>query len=62
MLPWIAGGLGDSKVGFSLSFIAFLASNIALALRWNTASRVPLTWITLVMGVVTYAITRQALF
>jgi signal transduction histidine kinase len=61
MLPWIAGGLGDAKVVFGLSFIAFLASNIALALRWNTASRVPLTWITIVMGVVTYAITRQDL-
>ena len=61
MLPWIAGGLGDAKVVFGLSLIAFLACNIALALRWNTVSRVPLTVITLVMGVVTYAITRQDL-
>lgn len=61
MLPWIAGGLGDARVLFSLSFIAFLACNIALALRWNTASRVPLTCITLAMGIATYAITRQDL-
>lgn len=61
MLPWIAGGLGDAKFVFAVSFIAFLACNIALALRWNTASRVPLTLITLVMGVATYAITRQDL-
>jgi signal transduction histidine kinase len=61
MLPWIAGGLGEARPVFAVSFIAFLACNIALALRWNTVSRVPLTLITLVMGVVTYAITRQDL-
>ena len=61
MLPWIADGLGGAKVVFAVSFVAFLACNIALALRWNTVSRIPLTWITLVMGVVTYVITRQDL-
>ena len=61
MLPWIAGGLDDAKFAFVLSFVMFLGCNIALAVRWNTSSRVPLTLLTLVLGVVTYAITQQDL-
>jgi signal transduction histidine kinase len=61
MLPWIASGLGDARLAFALSFIAFLGCNIALAVRWNTSSRVPLTLLALVLGIMTYAITGHEL-
>ncbi|MFM8155947.1 MAG: sensor histidine kinase, partial [Actinomycetes bacterium] len=56
MLPWIAGGLGANAVSFALSFLAFLACNIALALLWSTRWRIPLTLLTLAASMLSYAV------
>ncbi len=56
MLPWIAGGLGANTVAFALGFLVFLACNLALATLWATSWRLPLTLLTLMAGVSSYAI------
>ncbi len=61
MLPWIAGGLDGAVFAFVLSFVAFLACNLALAVLWDTRWRVPLTLLAIAMAVVIYGFTRQDL-
>ena len=42
MLPWIAGSLVGGGLAYAVLFVAFLATNVALSLMWDTRLRVAL--------------------